>query len=138
MKKLCKIFMLIILVVIVTGCKSNSNLKEINYKEYKKLLENKETFALEVMKTGCSACEDFKPKLEEFVNDYGIEVKFINTKKLSKKDSEKLLDETGVSGTPTIIFYNKGVEETVASRIVGSVSVEKLVSKFKANGFIDD
>lgn len=130
MKKI-KLLLVIVGVILLTGC-SKSNLKEISYSEYKKLIDSKETFILEVMREDCSACKSFKPNLEEVIDKYNIEVKYINTDNLSEDE----LDEFGISGTPTLIFYNDGVEETTASRLVGSVSQEKIISKFKANGFI--
>lgn len=135
MKRFSKLLILVILVLSVTGC-GNKYLKEISYKEYKELIDNKETFILEVMKTGCTYCEKIKPKLEDVANKYKIEIKVINTAKLSEKDKEAFELATGISGTPTIIFYEKGVEETVASRINGNVAEEKIIAKFKANGFI--
>ena len=98
------------------------------------LIENKETFILEVMQTGCSHCTDIKPKLEKVTKDYNIEIKYINLTKMSKEDKEEL----GINGTPTILFYNNGVEETVASRISGDRPIDYIVSKFKANGFIKE
>lgn len=137
MKKIFKIsimcLVLITTLILTTAC-SNSNLKEINYKDYKKLIENKETFILEVMQTGCSHCTDIKPKLEKVTKDYNIEIKYINLTKMSKEDKEEL----GINGTPTILFYNNGVEETVASRISGDRPIDYIVSKFKANGFIKE
>lgn len=130
MKKI-KLVLLVIGVILLTGC-SKSNLKEISYKEYKNLIDSKESFILEVMREECTACKSFKPNLEAVIDKYNIEVKYINTDKLS--DDE--LDEFGISGTPTLIFYNDGVEETTASRLVGSVSQDKIIAKFKANGFI--
>lgn len=130
MKKI-KLVLLVIGIILLTGC-SKSNLKEISYKEYKNLIDSKESFILEVMREECTACKSFKPNLEAVIDKYNIEVKYINTDKLS--DDE--LDELGISGTPTLIFYNDGVEETTASRLVGSVSQDKIIAKFKANGFI--
>lgn len=130
MKKI-KLVLLVIGIILLTGC-SKSNLKEISYKEYKNLIDSKESFILEVMREECTACKSFKPNLEAVIDKYNIEVKYINTDKLS--DDE--LDEFGISGTPTLIFYNDGVEETTASRLVGSVSQDKIIAKFKANGFI--
>ena len=137
MKKISKILLLVILVISITGC-GNKNLKEISYKEYKEMIDNKETFILEVMKTGCTYCEKLKPKLEKVAKEYNIEIKVINTAKLSDKDKEQFESDTSVTGTPTIIFYTDGNEETVASRINGNVSEEKLISKFKANNIIEE
>ena len=89
-------------------------------------------------KTDCSACISFKPKITQVAEDYQIEIKYINTDHLSEEEYNNLFNETGISGTPTVIFYHDGVEETVASRINGSVSVDKIISKFKASGFIEE
>ena len=137
MKKFSKLLIVLLLLFVTTGC-GNKYLKSISYKEYHKMLDNKESFVLEIMRTDCSACRNFKPKLEEFVKKYKVTVYYIDTDDLSDSDKEKLLNETGISGTPTIIFYKKGVEETRSSRINGSVSTEKLVEKFKANGIIKE
>lgn len=137
MKRFSKLFLIITLVLMTTGC-GNKYLKEISYSEYHKLLDNKETFILEIMKTDCPYCEKLEPKLKEVANKYQIEIKVINTANLSKDDVDKLYAETGISGTPTILFYNDGVEETTASRINGNVTEEKLISKLKDNGIIEE
>ena len=137
MKKLNKLFLVIVLFLVATGC-GNKNFKEISYKEYHELLDNKETFILEIMKTDCTYCKKLKPKLEEVAKEYDLEIKVINTANLSKKDVEKIYDETGISGTPTILFYTDGVEETTASRIKGNVSKEKIIDKLKDNGIIEE
>ena len=137
MKKVLKTLLVITLIILSTGCKK-AYLKEISYSKYHKMLESKESFVLEIMRTDCSACKSFKPNLEEFVNEYKVTVYYINTDHLSDKEKDKLFDETGISGTPTVIFYEKGVEETISSRIVGSVTKERIISKFKANEIIDE
>lgn len=137
MKKLFKFGFILVIIILLTGCEKNY-MKEISYDEYKKLIENKENFILEIMRTDCSACISFKPKITQVAKDYQIEIKYINTDHLSKDEYDKLFDDTGISGTPTVIFYHDGVEKTVASRINGSVSVDKIISKFKANGFIEE
>lgn len=137
MKKVFKLCLIMISILFITGCGGNKYLKKIDYKEYHKMLDNKESFVLEIMRTNCSACQNFKPKLEEFVKEYEVTVYYIDTDDLSDKEKDKLFDETGISGTPTVIFYNKGKEETKSSRINGSVPSERIISKFKANGIID-
>ena len=132
MKKL-KIGLLLICILCLTGC-SKSYVKEISYDEYKKLVKNKETFILEVMREDCSACQTFKPKLESVAKEYEVEVKAISTDNLSNEE----LNEFGITGTPTVIFYIDGEEQTTASRINGSVNKDKIISKFKASGFIKE
>lgn len=137
MKRFGKLFLIIMLVLMTTGC-GNKYLKEISYKEYHELLDNKESFILEIMKTDCPHCKNLKPKLEEVASKYGIEIKVLNTANMSKEDVDKLYDETGISGTPTILFYTDGEEGSIYSRIKGNVSEEKLISKFKDNDIIEE
>ena len=137
MKKLVKFGVMMMALLLMTGCGKNY-MKEISYKEYKSALENKETFILEIMRTDCSACINFKPKITAVANDYKVEVRYINTDHLTDNDVNSLFNETGITGTPTVIFYKNGVEETVSSRINGSVSKDKIISKFKTNGFINE
>ena len=133
MKRILKAFVLMSFIFILTGC-GKSNLKEITYKEYEKLIENKETFVVEMMRTGCSHCQDIKPKLEEIANKYNIEIKYINVDKLSQEEN----DNISITGTPTLIFYNEGVESSVSTRIVGDKTKDYILNKFKANGFIKE
>ena len=138
MKKIFRLFLLSIVVLLVSGCKNENYLNEISYNEYLKLLESKETFILEVMRTECTACVDFSPKLESVAKKYNIEIKVINTDNLSEEEYGTFYNTTGIEGTPTVLFYKKGEEETTAARITGSVSEEKIISKFKSSGFIDE
>ena len=138
MKKITKLLIALFFIFIVTGCNSNEHLTEISYNEYHKLLDNKESFAIEIMRTDCSACIKYKPILKQVLDDYNISIKYINTDHLSEEEYKKLFDETGVTGTPTILFYKNGEEETVASRAIGSITYEKTVAKFKANGLIEE
>ncbi len=137
MKKIVKFCVLVVCLLLMTGC-GKDYMKEISYKEYKELLDNKETFILEIMRTDCSACINFKPKITDVANSYKVEVKFINTDHITEEEENSLFSETGITGTPTVIFYKDGVEETVSSRINGSVSKDRIVSKFKTNGFIKE
>lgn len=136
MKKIIKLSIVLLLIVITTGCKNKNKTSNLN--EYKSLIENKETFILEIMKTNCTYCEKIKPKLEEIKKEYNIDIKVINIANLSEEDNNELLQTTGYSGTPTIIFYNEGVELTKSSRINGNASKEYIISKMKTNGFITE
>jgi len=136
MKKIIKLFIIVIGVFLITGCNSSRNLENISFKEYKNLIEKKEDFALEIMRTDCSACVAFKPKLEKFLKEYNLKIKVINTDDLTKEEYQELMDITNISGTPTILFYKNGKESSISTRIVGNVSTTKLIDKFKSAGLI--
>lgn len=135
MKKLKYLFIVLVVFSIV-GCSKASGLENISYSEYKELISNKESFVLEVMRDGCSHCETLKPRLEEVTNKYDLSVKVINLAHLSDEDYIEFTKEIGTGATPTVIFYKKGEEKSVATRIIGSVSEEKIINKFKDNGII--
>lgn len=140
-KKFLTLVLISLSLFLFTGCQKDYEedyMKEINYEEYKNLIANKETFILEIMRTDCTACISFKPKITQVANDYKIEVKYINTDHISEKEEDELFEVTGINGTPTVIFYHDGIEKTVASRINGSVSIDKIISKFKASEFIEE
>lgn len=128
----------VMVIFFITGCKTKSGtLESITFKEYENLIENKETFVLEMMSTDCSHCQNLKPKLQKVVKEYGIKIKVINMAKLSIDDYKKFTSMVGTKGTPTIIFYKDGEEKSVATRIIGDVSKEKIVQKLKDNEVIE-
>lgn len=135
MKKLKYLFIILVLFLTV-GCSKSSGLENINYSKYKELISNKESFVLEVMRDGCSHCETLKPRLENVASKYNLDIKVINLAHLSDEDLKSFVKEIGTGATPTVIFYKKGEEKSVATRIVGSVSEEKIINKFKDNGII--
>ena len=138
MKKI-KYLLLIFAFLLISGCSKNGNLDKISFNDYKNLIENKETFILEVMSSSCSACDVLKPRLEEVINKYDIEVKYIDAGNLTEDEYSEFAKMANHDGsTPTIIFYTKGGEETMATRIIGAVPKTKLIDKFTAMGYIKD
>jgi len=135
MKKF-KYFLLVLMLLLISGCSSHSKLENITYSKYKELINNKESFVLEVMRDGCGHCETLAPRLKKVASDYDVEIKVINLAKLSEEDYLEFTKEISTGATPTIIFYKEGVEKSMATRIIGSVSEEKIINKFKDNGII--
>lgn len=133
--KFIKFLSLVLILFILSGC-NNSNLEKISYKEYKELIKNKETFILEVMSSECSACVTLKPRLEEVASEHNLKIKYIDTLKLNEKELNEFNSEVNVDGTPTIIFYENGVEESMATRLVGAASKNKIISKLKDMNYI--
>jgi len=138
MKKI-RFLVLLTSILLLTGCSNNKYLQEISLKEYKNLIEEKETFILEVSSSECSACEALKPRLKEVINEYKIDVKYIDVAKLNDDEYNEFskLSNFG-NATPIIIFYTKGTEETIATRIEGAVSKTKLIDKFTVMEYISE
>ena len=145
MKKIVKIFSLfLVLVLLVVGCgkqeETNNTeveyLKELTFEELEVKLENKEDIILEIVQTGCSNCTAFSPKFESVLNEYEIQAYSLNISYLSDAGAD-WLESYNVDGTPTVIFFEKGEETSTMKRLVGNQSKEKIVSKLKANGYIE-
>lgn len=135
MKKIILGICIIFATVCLTGC-SNNKLKTIGYSELEKKVENKESFILEVIQTGCSACKNFTPRFEKVLNDNNITAYSINLKNLSEEETAKFDQLVNINSTPTVVFFKDGTEESVSYRIIGAVSNEKIIQKLKAQDYI--
>ena len=135
-----KIFYLLFLsmILVFTGC-SKGNLSgyhEISYKEYAKMIENKESFPLVIGSSTCSACSVFKPTMESFIKKYQVDVRYIDLSKLSEEEKNKLGSDLNFQSTPTTIFFEDGKQTSVYYRIVGSETMTSVVESYKRMGYI--
>ncbi|MEG1150403.1 MAG: thioredoxin family protein [Bacilli bacterium] len=135
MKKIGIFITLLLSISLVTGCTTYTP-KKINDKEVYKMMKDKKDFILEVTQTGCSACEDFAPTWKTILKEYKIKSYSINLSDLSKSEHNKFSLDIGIAGTPNVIFFKDGEEETVLNRIIGSVDKEDAIAKLKINGYI--
>ena len=135
MKKFLKTICLL-LVIFLTGCSSYS-VKEIGYKEYVKMVNNKKDFIIYIGSASCHNCTSFGPKLENVIENYKINnVYYIDLDNLSEREKTDFNKSLNVSGTPTVAFIKNGVEASSFNRINGDVSEEKIISRLKSNDYI--
>lgn len=137
MKKVLKnILIVFILMILVTGCGSKSNnIKEISLDNFKGKMANKETFALYIGNENCSHCIAYRPTLESVLKDYDITIYQLDNSKLSEKEYAEFKSYINISGTQ-VVFITDGEEETTLNRIVGEISREDTIERFKTNGYI--
>lgn len=134
-KKIIFIIMLVG-VLFLTGCKNNLNsVREIDFSTLQSKIDNKETFILEVIQTGCSHCEEFSPRLRSVLANYDLTAYSINLSNLTEDEKNKLYEITEISGTPTVCFFKKGNEE-IMNKIVGAVSNKEVITKLKDANYI--
>jgi predicted bacteriocin transport accessory protein len=131
---------LILLVIMLAGCNSKKEyLKQIYYDDLKSKIENKESFALYIGNKSCPHCQDFEPKFRSVINEYKVTVFKMDTATLTTDEYQELIvGNVGEVGTPTVVFFEKGVEKGTYSRIDGDVSKNKVIDKLKDNGYIKD
>ena len=137
MRKKGIIFLTIFIgILFLTGCSNNLNtVKEIDFTTLKSKIDNKETFILEVIQTGCSHCEEFSPRFRNLLGEYNLTGYSINLSNLTEEEKDKLYEITEISGTPTVCFFKKGNEE-IMNKIVGAVSNKEVIAKLKDAKYI--
>ncbi len=135
MKKLIILTLIVISTIMFTGCSNNNVINEINFDELEEKIDNKDSFILEIIQTGCSHCEEFSPRFKAVLKTNNLEAYSLNIYNLNNEEREKFNDLITISGTPTVIFFEKGKEE---NRISGAVSNEKIEEELKESGYIKE
>ena len=134
MKKVIVITLVFVVILMLTGCTSNSKvIKEISYSDLEEKIANKDSFILEVIQTGCSHCEEFSPRLKAMLKEEKIDAYSLNLYNLKDDELDKFNKlTTSVSGTPTVLYYKDGKETN--NRLYGAVSDEKIKEFIKKIG----
>lgn len=118
-----KIISLLLIALILVGCGSPA--KEINYissVDAMTKMDNQDSFFMIIGNSTCSACQVYKPVLEELVKNKGADLYYVETdteaaksdtdyKNVLKFFEEYLNDE--VKGTPATLYVEDGKVETV-------------------------
>ena len=125
MKKIISILFLIIVCFSLTGCSDSEVVTEIEYSDLEEMIDNKDSFILEIVQTGCSHCEEFTPRFRAVLKDNNVTAYSLNLYNVNDEDREKFNDlTTSVSGTPTVLYFENGKE--TSNRIYGAVPNEKI------------
>ena len=138
MKKKIKYLLIGIFIVFLTGCGNSTNtITEIDYSELENLIENKESFILEIVQTGCSHCEEFSPRFTAVLKTNDLTAYSLNLYNMTDDEREKFSElTTSVTGTPTVLFFEDGKE--TSNRINGAVDNEKIEEHLKDAGYIKE
>lgn len=125
------------LILLLSGCSSNKTYHEITYSELNEMLDNKEDFILFIGSETCSACASYKVTLNTVIEDYDVDVKYIDLDKLSEQEYNEVIGKFPISGTPQTLFIENGEEEDTHNRVNGNAKYSRIVEKFQDNGYID-
>ena len=135
MKKVLFIVFVCIFSLLLTSC-GKSNLKDLKYSDFQKMVANKETFIVEVSQDGCSHCASFTPKFEDVLNEYNITAYNLNLSNMAKAERSEFNNNYNVEGTPTVMFFKDGEESSLLNRIEGDKDTETIITKLKNNNYI--
>ena len=110
----------------------------INVKELKNKINNKDDFVLVFTQEGCSHCESYYPIINNVSKNFDIKIYDINLTDLNTEEINELNKIASINGTPTTLFFIDGEEQTTLNRINGQTTEEKLVTKLKKLGYINE
>lgn len=131
MKKRLLLFTFIIATsFLLTGCT-----RTITYEKMKQMIDNKETFIVEIIQDDCSYCEKFTPIFEKFTKDNNITYYKINISNMDDNNYNRLNSKYSIQGTPTVIFIRDGKELT-DYRITGNKTSNELKTIFENAGYL--
>ena len=134
MKKIL-IGMFVLCSLIFTGCNKSKELESISYDELASKIENKDSFVLYVGSSSCSHCASYKPKLETVINDYKLEVYYIDMANLSEAKYNSVMKKVDGEGTPTTVYLERGKTKS-SPRIEGDRDSEDIIEFFQDLGYI--
>ena len=92
------------------------------------MLDNKEDFILFIGSDTCSACQIYEGTLNNVIEEYNVDVKYVDLSKLSDKDESVLTSEFPITGTPTTVFIVMVKRKIL---IIGLLGVRKKVKLSK-------
>ena len=102
-------------------------MKEITAKEFKKEVLQGGKVALDFYSTECPPCEALAPKFESLSELYGDDIRFL---KIFRQENRDLAESLGVSGSPTVLFYDNG--DLVGERLSGGIKRSDLITNLNA------
>ena len=136
MKRKIKFLLIGLFIVILTGCNNSNTITEINYSKLEDMIDNKDSFILEIVQTGCSHCEEFSPRFKAVLKTNNLKAYSLNLYNLNNEEREKFSKlTTNVTGTPTVLFFKDGSETSI--KINGAVSNEKIEERLKDAVYIE-
>ena len=137
-----KVLMTLACILLFTGCtksykgyvtnkayleKGTKTYQNITFNEYKKKIDNKETFLLFVWQEGCAHCEAFKPTFENVISNMNLKVYGIDLRSLSEEEYAIFKNKTFVTGTPSLVLIDKGKYLGAEYKLVGDKTEDELL-----------
>ncbi len=131
------IFVIVVLIVlsIVFSDSDDKYIQKISISDAVQKINNDDTFILYVMQDDCKFCNAFYPTFIEVLREYDLVAYAMDISNISDEDLQLYNEYFDISGTPTVLFYDKGDLSLI--NIEGSQTKDRVISKLEAAGFID-
>lgn len=111
-----------------TSEEENPYVVALTSKEFFTKASNKESFYVAVVQDGCGACNAFKPIFHTLAKEEKITVYEINLTTDERSDITKLIDDWGITHTPTTLHIQNGKEK---NRLIGYQTEDNIKSFMK-------
>lgn len=138
MKKVLIGLIIVISTLCLTACMGPKTYEEISYGELQDKINYKDDFILFIGAETCSACKAYKHALNKAIENYGIDVKYIDIDKISDDQLADLKSIVYFSGTPQTVFITNGKNDENKKKIDGNVKYSKLVKTLEKYGYIKE
>ena len=114
-----KVLMVVVMLLLVTGCSSN-RIEKLSYKELLKKFEAKESFILYFANEDS---ETLEKTLNRILNKYELDAYTINTTKLSQEEINNLRLNADYE-EPSIVFVREGIDPSVITHVTDNYITE--------------
>ena len=138
MKKVLMVLTVVLSLFCLTACMGPKTYDEISYSELQNKINDKDDFILFIGAETCSACKAYKHALNTAIENYGIDVKYIDIDKISDEQLSDLKSIVYFSGTPQTVFITDGKNDENKKKIDGNVKYSKLVKTLEKYGYIKE
>ena len=136
-----KILFIFVMMLLLTGC-SKGKIIEITFDEYNKKVTNEESFVLVVGSTGCNHCANYRETLKEVIEDYEVEIYYIDRYNFTNEQKSKFLARINFDNndimTPTTVCIENGREKSKRNRLKGEVPKQIVIEYLKEMGLINE
>ena len=109
-----------------------AGMHKLSYTEYQEKIDNKDNFIVIVSSATCSHCQNFMPVAEDFANDEGLPLYYIDTNDFTsdewtnlEKSNTFFEENSGNWGTPTTLV------------LAGKESVDSVVGESDSDALLD-
>ena len=99
-------------------------IQEINKEDWDKAVLSQGKVVVDFYSTECPPCEALASKYTALSELYGDDLKFV---KIFRQGNRELSEQLGVSGSPTVLFYENGKE--IGSRLAGGIKRADLMNQ---------
>lgn len=137
-----KIFVVLFVgLLFLSGCTKKNEITFLTLDEYVEKIETDEKFMVVIGNIDCSACQMYKPVLEEISKNKGLEIFYVqvDNSKWSTKDQSRLLEATkeafsfDVTGTPTTLLVDN---KELFKAVVGYKEYSEILSELEDFGLV--